>query len=85
MSNRVIMPNSEYLFENETMFIMGHAQLLFYLSTYWFQNQYMKTTTTTTFILSATFRFIEAFVILQRSKFINLNSTDKENEAQRSQ
>ena len=41
---------------------MGHAQLLFYLLTYWFQNQHMKTTTTTTttFILSATFRFIEA-------------------------
>ena len=62
---------------------MGHAQLLFYLLTYWFQNQYRKKKKNIYFV--SYFQIYWSLIILQWSKFIILNSTDKENEAQRSQ
>ena len=57
MSERLIRPNSEYLFENETMVVLSYFFIFIHIGS---KINIGKKKQKTTFILSTTFRFIEA-------------------------
>lgn len=77
------MPNSEYLLENETMVMLSYFFIFLHIGSK--TNIGKKTKTENNIYFVSYFQIYWSLIILQWSKFIILNSTDKENEAQRSQ
>ena len=76
------MPNSEYLFENETMVVLSYFFIFIHIGS---KINIGKKKTKNNIYFVNYFQIYWSLIIRQWSKFIILNSTDKKNEAQRSQ
>lgn len=74
------MTNSEYLFENEMTVMLSYFFIFLHIGS---KTNIGKKTKNIYFVNY--FQIYWSLIIQQWSKFIILNSTDKENEAQRSQ